>query len=54
MHGCGPTPIKAIRDGEFFIGYDTAFAYAKVRAEGCILIETADGIWRKGEIIKNK
>ena len=30
---CGPAPLKAIKEGEVYIGYDAAFIFAEVNAD---------------------
>ena len=30
---CGPAPVKAVRQGEIFYGYDTKFLFAEVNGD---------------------
>lgn len=33
MMQCGPAPLKAIKDGEIYVGYDTGFVFGEVNAD---------------------
>ena len=43
---CGPAPVKAIKNGETFINYDTPFVFAEVNADSCYWL-----VDKEGEII---
>ena len=32
---CGPAPVKAIKNGQTFVNYDTPFVFAEVNADSC-------------------
>ena len=33
LHQMGPAPLKAIKEGEIYAGYDTGFVFAEVNAD---------------------
>ncbi|CAG5098814.1 Oidioi.mRNA.OKI2018_I69.XSR.g15999.t3.cds [Oikopleura dioica] len=43
MMQCGPAPLKAIKDGEIYVGYDTGFVFGEVNADRVTWVVEQDG-----------
>ena len=41
---CGPAPVKAVRNGDVYLGYDTKFIFAEVNGDRLTWVVTDEDI----------
>ena len=41
---CGPAPVKAVRQGDVYLGYDTKFIFAEVNGDRLTWVVTDEDI----------
>lgn len=46
LYQLGPAPVKAVKDGEIYVGVDTGFVFAEVNADYVVwsIAEDEDGL----------